>query len=150
MEVGQLCCKAKYGQSIRELAEKDTGWHFGAMHTSETELLDFQIKDMEIKMQQLAPELWDILGLLLSANSCKACHGVLPNADGKVPMREPNVLTPEEEELWNKVEDFFPGDDKRVEEDPNMKMDPNWMAKHWGALITIVSMHTLMYVIASD
>ena len=49
--------KQKYGQSIRELAEKDTGWHFGAMPTSETKLLDFQIKDMAIKMQQLAPEL---------------------------------------------------------------------------------------------
>ena len=71
-----------------------------------------------------------MLGLLLSANSGEAHHGVSPNADGKVPMREPNVLTPEEEELSNEVEDFFPGDDERVEEDPNMKMDPNQMAKH--------------------
>jgi hypothetical protein len=116
--------KQKYGQSIRELAEKDTRWHFGAM---QIKLLDFQIKDMTIKMQQLAPELWDMVGLLLSANSREAHRGISPNADGKVPMREPNALTPEEEELWNKVEDFFPGDDKRVEEDPNMKMDPNRM-----------------------
>ena len=28
--------KQKYGQSIRDLAEKDTGWHFGAMHASES------------------------------------------------------------------------------------------------------------------
>jgi hypothetical protein len=85
------------------------------MHTSETKLLDFQIKDMVIKMQQLASELWDMLGLLLSANSHEACRGVSPDAGGKVPMREPNVLTLEE-----------------------MKMDPNQMAKCQEALITIV------------
>jgi hypothetical protein len=58
--------KQKYSQSIRDLAEKDTGWHFGVMHASERKLLDFQIEDMAIKMQQLVPDLWDMLGLLLS------------------------------------------------------------------------------------
>jgi len=91
--------KQKYNQSIWDLAKKDTGWHFGAMHASERKLLDFQIKDMVIKMQQLASELWDMLGFLLSANLHKAHHGVSPDADEKVPVRETNVLPPEEE-LW--------------------------------------------------
>src|SRR6267378_5866108 len=53
--------KQKYSQSIRDLAEKDTGWHFGVMHSSERKLLDFQTEDMAIKMQQLVPDLWDML-----------------------------------------------------------------------------------------
>jgi hypothetical protein len=66
-----------------------------------------------------------------------------PDADGNVPMREPNVLTPEEE-LWKEVEDFFPGDDESIEEGPTVKADPNRMAKRREALITIVSMRALM------
>src|SRR5882762_2749943 len=104
-DLGQVCwgsglnlsSEPNYGstsQSTRDLAEKDTGWHFGAMHASERKLLDFQIKDMVIKMQQLASELWDMLGFLLSANLHKAHHGVSPDADEKVPVRETNVLPP--------------------------------------------------------
>ena len=100
-------------------------------------------------MQQLAPDLWDILGLLLSANSREAHHCVLPDADGNVPMREPNVLTPEEE-LWKEVEDFFPGDDESIEEGPTVKADPNRMVKRREALITIVSMRALMFAIRTD
>ena len=60
--------KKKYAKDIKDLANVKNGWHFGALHTSEMQLKDFWIEDMAQEMQQLAPELWDLLGLMLSAD----------------------------------------------------------------------------------
>jgi hypothetical protein len=60
--------KTEYAQLIRDLADKDNGWHFSAANTSAKQLQDFRIEDMAARMKALAPELWDLLGLLLSAN----------------------------------------------------------------------------------
>jgi hypothetical protein len=60
--------KIEYAQLIRDLADKDNGWHFSAANTSAKQLQDFRIEDMAARMKALAPELWDLLGLLLSAN----------------------------------------------------------------------------------
>jgi hypothetical protein len=38
------------------------------LHTSAEQLKDFKIEEMAEKMEDLAPELWDLLGLLLSAD----------------------------------------------------------------------------------
>jgi hypothetical protein len=54
--------------SVWELAKKENGWHFGALHASAQKLQEFQIKDMAQKMEELAPELWDLLGLMLSTD----------------------------------------------------------------------------------
>jgi len=43
-------------------------WHFGALQASVQKLQEFQIEDMAQKMEELALELWDLLGLMLSAN----------------------------------------------------------------------------------
>ncbi|KAJ7750539.1 hypothetical protein B0H16DRAFT_1842618 [Mycena metata] len=66
--LGQWENKTQYAQSIRDLAEKDNGWHFSARNTSAAQLQNFRIEDMAKNMKSLAPELWDLLGLLLSAN----------------------------------------------------------------------------------
>jgi hypothetical protein len=50
------------------MSHKDNGWHFGALKTSEEQLTNFQIEDMACDMAHLAPQLWDILGLILSAD----------------------------------------------------------------------------------
>ncbi|KAJ7754036.1 hypothetical protein B0H16DRAFT_1316633 [Mycena metata] len=55
--------KSQYAQSIRDLAEKDNGWHFSAGNTSAAQLQNFRIEDMAKNMKSLAPELWDLLGL---------------------------------------------------------------------------------------
>ncbi|KAJ7306711.1 hypothetical protein DFH08DRAFT_622444, partial [Mycena albidolilacea] len=60
--------KSRYAQLIRDLADKENGWHFSAANTSAAQLQEFRIEDMATKMKTLAPELWDLLGLLLSAN----------------------------------------------------------------------------------
>jgi hypothetical protein len=60
--------KARYASSIRELARKEHGWHFSALRASAKQLEDFRIEDMAEKMKKLAPELWDMLGSVLSAD----------------------------------------------------------------------------------
>ena len=60
--------KGKYTKDIRDLADIENGWHFSAIHTSEKQLKAFRIEDMALKMQQLALELWDLIGLILSAD----------------------------------------------------------------------------------
>ncbi|KAK7055893.1 hypothetical protein R3P38DRAFT_2682417 [Favolaschia claudopus] len=60
--------KLKYAQHVRDLADKENGWHFSASNTSAKQLLDFRIEDMAAKMRRLAPDLWDLVGILLSAS----------------------------------------------------------------------------------
>ncbi|KAF8144248.1 hypothetical protein K438DRAFT_1488274, partial [Mycena galopus ATCC 62051] len=66
--------KFKYAESICNLAGKENGWRFSAANTSAKQLENFRIEDMATKMKKLAPGIWDLLGLLLSANS-------MPNTD---------------------------------------------------------------------
>jgi hypothetical protein len=61
--------KLKYSQDIQDLADIENRWHFGTLKASEKKLADFHIKDMAEKMQEVAPELWDLLGMMLAANS---------------------------------------------------------------------------------
>ena len=42
------------------------------LKASERKLADFHIEDIAAKMQELDPELWDLLGLMLMANSREA------------------------------------------------------------------------------
>ncbi|KAJ7076755.1 hypothetical protein B0H15DRAFT_925103 [Mycena belliarum] len=63
------------------LADKENGWHFSAANTSAAQLQEFRIEDMATKMKTLAPELWDLFGLLLvmmqSTNAkCNALESV--------------------------------------------------------------------------
>ncbi|KAJ7037742.1 hypothetical protein C8F04DRAFT_952134 [Mycena alexandri] len=41
-------------------------WHFDASHASAEQLQDFQIEEMAKEMKQIAPDLWNVLHLLLS------------------------------------------------------------------------------------
>ena len=61
--------KARYVKLIAELSGRDNRWHFGALHASTKQLKEFKIEEMAEKMEDLAPELWDLLGLLLSADT---------------------------------------------------------------------------------
>jgi hypothetical protein len=60
--------KSRYVESVRELAKKENGWHFGALQASAKKPQEFRIEDMAQKMEDLAPELWDLLGLMLSTD----------------------------------------------------------------------------------
>ncbi|KAJ6467052.1 hypothetical protein C8R47DRAFT_990556 [Mycena vitilis] len=79
--------KARYTQDIRDLADKDSGWHFSAANTSAKQLETFRIEDMAAKMKTMAPELWDLFGLLLTANR-RAADDVLDTMDTDSPEEE--------------------------------------------------------------
>jgi hypothetical protein len=86
--------KTEYAQLIRDLADKDNGWHFSAANTSAKQLQDFRIEDMAARMKALAPELWDLLGLLLSANHQRGIEVAddLMDTDSPNPMRRAQKL----------------------------------------------------------
>ncbi|KAF7973123.1 hypothetical protein HWV62_16158 [Athelia sp. TMB] len=83
-----------YAQSIREMAHISNGWHFGAFRASEAKLKDFRIEDMAEKMKKMAPELWAMLGLMLSANRTRATMDLPLDGDGDVHMADVTESTP--------------------------------------------------------
>ncbi|KAJ6578606.1 hypothetical protein B0H10DRAFT_1836287 [Mycena sp. CBHHK59/15] len=60
--------KAKYSLAIKNLAHKENGWHFVPTHAATETLETFRIEEMAQDMKELSPELWDLIGLLLSAD----------------------------------------------------------------------------------
>ncbi|KAJ7871860.1 hypothetical protein B0H14DRAFT_2233745, partial [Mycena olivaceomarginata] len=60
--------KHKYAASIRELSQKKNGWHFDALHAKAAQLESFHIEDIAREIRVLAPELWELVGLMLSAD----------------------------------------------------------------------------------
>ncbi|KAJ7090155.1 hypothetical protein C8R44DRAFT_835959 [Mycena epipterygia] len=83
--------KLKYAGLIRDLADKENGWHFSAANTSAEQLQKFRIEDMALQMKDPAPELWDLLGLLLSANRRDADGDEPMDADAEVDKDPPTV-----------------------------------------------------------
>ncbi|KAG1846699.1 hypothetical protein C8R48DRAFT_750575 [Suillus tomentosus] len=58
----------QYARSINQMARQETGWKFSALNASSDQLEDFKLEDMARDMQSLAPELWGMLGDVLSAS----------------------------------------------------------------------------------
>lgn len=75
-----------YGKSTRDMSHKTNGWHFGALRASEAKLTDFRIEDMAKKMKAMAPELWAMLGLMLSANHISWGEESEPEEDEDIVM----------------------------------------------------------------
>ncbi|KAJ6586746.1 hypothetical protein B0H10DRAFT_1925747 [Mycena sp. CBHHK59/15] len=108
--------KGRYGQAIRKLARKENGWHFVPTRAEVEKLEEFRIEDMAREMKDLSPELWDLIGLLLSAD--KQSH-------------EPeNDATDMDVDV----------DDDNLPKDPRSKAERK--AERRDALITIVSSST--------
>ena len=88
--------KKRYLDSIKELTCNEE-WHFNASHASAKDLEDFRIKDMAIKMKILAPELWDILGLLLSGDQRSRRQHAENDFNGDHTMADSEA---DDDELW--------------------------------------------------
>jgi hypothetical protein len=130
--------KRKYAAAIQDLADKDNGWHFGALHASESKLQEFQIENMATRMQQLAPELWDMLGLMLSANRQEMLRTSSPDGEGDQSMKDLEDTGDEDDEYWKDLEGLYVEEDELEGIVPKAH-DPQRMAKRHEALITIVS-----------
>ncbi|KAF8174506.1 hypothetical protein K438DRAFT_1908883 [Mycena galopus ATCC 62051] len=60
--------KGQYAQAIKDLVDKENGWHFVPTRAAMEKLEVFWIEDMARDMKGIAPQLWDLIGLLLSAD----------------------------------------------------------------------------------
>ncbi|KAJ7214687.1 hypothetical protein C8J57DRAFT_1600637 [Mycena rebaudengoi] len=58
----------KTSESIKLLTQNDD-WHFGNLHASAADLEDFKIEEMAKAMKSLAPDLWNLLYILLSGET---------------------------------------------------------------------------------
>lgn len=97
--------KEHYSESIHYLASnRDNGWHFGALHASAQKLQDFRIEDMAREIKRLAPELWDLLDILLSTEQ-ESKHLRHRDTDGDEVMRAPDV--DEDADLWDQLENLW-------------------------------------------
>jgi len=135
--------KARYAQSVTELTRKENGWHFGALHTSAEQLKDFKIEEMAEKMEDLAPELWDLLGLLLSADKRQTKRrqrdAKAREADGDQIMGSTDGVDPSGRRREN-VEDDAMVDDVNIGEasNPNYGQSFSTAVERREALATIV------------
>jgi hypothetical protein len=128
--------KARYAKSIKELTEKENGWHFSALRATASQLQEFHIEDMAQKMEDLAPELWDLLGTMLTADRGPAR---MQEEDGDQIMEG---IQNDERACLNEGE----GDKELVADDvniadasnPNRAQNPWTTAQRREALVTIV------------
>lgn len=74
---GHKLMKPLYAQAITELTKKEHGWHFNALRATPEQLRDYKVEDMAKKMQTVAPELWELIGMLLGAPDPEASFSVL-------------------------------------------------------------------------
>ncbi|KAI0726994.1 hypothetical protein C8Q72DRAFT_925724 [Fomitopsis betulina] len=58
--------KAQYHNSARQLTEKKNGWHFSVLCMTAEQFNDFRTEDMVKHMQELEPQLWDVMIFMLS------------------------------------------------------------------------------------
>jgi hypothetical protein len=56
--------KKMYSESIQMLS-CNADWHFNTSHASAQDIKEFCIEGMAEEMKELAPDLWDILGIML-------------------------------------------------------------------------------------
>ncbi|KAJ7939589.1 hypothetical protein B0H13DRAFT_1568184, partial [Mycena leptocephala] len=72
--------------AIRDLTRKENGWHFVPTRAEVEKLEEFRIEDMAREMKE-TPELWDFIGLLLSADkqSCEEDDSMETDSNDDLP-----------------------------------------------------------------
>lgn len=60
--------KKSYYQSAKSLTRTIHGWHMSVSHITPEDVLQFRIEEMAKSMRQGAPELWDLVGHLVSGD----------------------------------------------------------------------------------
>ncbi|KAG2120928.1 uncharacterized protein F5147DRAFT_766804 [Suillus discolor] len=101
--------RQQYITEIKLISSEEVGWHFGPSHATTQQLEEFSIEEMGTEMQSRAPALWDLLGLLLGADSSSSFEDV-KNADGDIMMgslqRTSSEVYDEEDDYWGDVDDL--------------------------------------------
>lgn len=119
---------------VASLANKESGWHFSAMHARAEQIESFSMEDMARKLRFQAPGIWDLLGSLLDSDPSRtrrrkqhmdpqagrANGGAAPRSQGDAFPEEQAEAGrwDEEDEYWAQVEqDLWDEDGARDEND---------------------------------
>lgn len=135
--------KTRYTESIKALVQNDN-FRFNASHASAQNLEDFRIEDMAGQMKELAPDLWDVLDLLLSADrklSCQRDLGVDNDGDQIMNQEEDEDLwaaLPDVTEAGLQEEEAYDVIDENGIAVPKQKLDAKRKAARKEAIRTIV------------
>lgn len=124
--------KSKYGDEIRDLVQRNNGWHFSASTATATQLQEFRIEDMAEKMQLIAPQLWDLVGLLLSA--VKPAIPSDPKADSTACVSDED----DDEYMWQLGASDFGAVVELIEEEAKYSREER-LARRRKAILTVVS-----------
>jgi hypothetical protein len=63
-----MTAAATYRNEVQHLIQPQTGFHFSGNKTNLSQLETFSITQMGVKIQEVAPNLWDLFGILLDAD----------------------------------------------------------------------------------
>ncbi|KAI0717550.1 hypothetical protein C8T65DRAFT_571664, partial [Cerioporus squamosus] len=100
---------------VRNLAKKETGWHFSARNAQAGPILGFSLSEMARKLEDGAPSLWRILTALLSSNPRHARRRAQPTGEAcSKPVsgsggRSDDLDWDEEDDYWSQLEDMEQG-----------------------------------------
>lgn len=67
----QRLMKEQYTSQLLELVKPSAGFHFPASKVTPKQILEFSGKEVQRRMSTIAPSLWELLVLLLSADAVK-------------------------------------------------------------------------------
>lgn len=103
--------------AVSRLAQKQSGWHFGALHANAEQLEEFRIEYMARDIQTREPLLWDVIGFLISGESMSSDSGRKPESP---PLKAD--LDVNEEDYWAALGDdaIPPPDPERPDEHPRV------------------------------
>jgi len=86
-----------YLEEIRAITSADTGWHFSALNATTVQLEEFDLEDMGRDMEDRAPGLWSLLGVLL--------NGGTPEG-GTLTTDTEGGLSEADDDYWEEIEEI--------------------------------------------
>ncbi|KAJ3553994.1 hypothetical protein NM688_g3331 [Phlebia brevispora] len=83
-----------FTRELQLLTQKQTGWHFSAVHASADQVEDFHLEEMATSMEGLAPGLWHLLDALVHSHDSRK----------RVRDEAKNTVDEEEDMYWKAVD----------------------------------------------
>lgn len=118
-------------KSVAQLSKQQHGWHFSVTNILAEQLENFHLKDMANDMERLAPELWKLLDVLLSAYQKQHLSTLIPPT---AVAANDNIGDNEEEQYWAEVDGV---------EQSSGDIDIDIRTLHRAVLVKIVGSHNV-------
>ena len=70
-----LMC-SRYSDAIRNLSDRESGWHFGAAHAAGHQICEFRLESIADSMRRREPQLWELMFNMLGGRDLHAEEAV--------------------------------------------------------------------------